>query len=145
MLIGLLTLVLAAAFSGAAVYVSFVEHPARAALDDRAALTEWQPSYKRGAILQASLAALATILAAVAGQQNGNRLFLIGALVQFLPWIWTLAVIRPTNNALLALHPSEAGPQSRALLEKWGLLHGMRTALGIAATVLFCWALAASQ
>jgi hypothetical protein len=38
---------------------------------------------------------------------------------------------------LLTLHPGQAGPQSRALLEKWSRLHGMRTALGCAATLSF--------
>ena len=38
----------------------------------------------------------------------------------------------PTNNTLKALSPDEAGPASRALLERWGRLHLRRTLLGVA-------------
>jgi uncharacterized membrane protein len=137
MLFGLLALLIAAAFSGAALYVSFVEHPARAHLDDRAALTEWQPSYKRGAVMQASLSVIGFALGTLAWWQTKNHFFLTGAALLIAPWPWTLAVIRPTNTALLATDPASAGPQSRALLETWGRLHAVRTALGCAATALF--------
>jgi hypothetical protein len=132
-----LALLLSALFSGAALYVSFVEDPARAKLDDVAALSEWQPSYKRGAVMQASLAAIAFLVGLAAWWQSDYWIFALAAVFQILPWPWTLLVIMPTNRALLALKPSEAGPQSRALLEKWGRLHAMRTLLGCAATLAF--------
>lgn len=53
MLTGLAALAITAFFTGAAAHVLFVEQPARLALDDRALLAEWQPSYKRGALMQA--------------------------------------------------------------------------------------------
>jgi hypothetical protein len=43
----------------------------------------------------------------------------------------------PTNKRLMAMAPEAAGPESRALLEKWGKLHAVRTALGAVATALF--------
>jgi uncharacterized membrane protein len=145
MIFGVLALTVAALFSGAAVYVSFVEHPARSVLDDRAQLEEWKPSYARGAVMQATLAALGFVLGGLAWRATGDLRWLAGALILLAGWPYTLLVIMPTNNALKALSPSEASPSSRALLERWGRLHAVRTALGVAATAIFVWtSLAAS-
>jgi hypothetical protein len=135
--LGSLALLLSALFAGAALYVSFVEHPARAMLDDRAALSEWKPSYKRGAAMQASLAVIAFLAGLAAWWQSGTWIFALGTLFQILPWPWTLLVIMPTNRALLKTAPEQAGSQSRMLLEQWGRLHAMHTALGCAAALAF--------
>jgi hypothetical protein len=137
MLAGLIALMLAAIFTGAALYVSFVEQPARMLLEPEAALAQWQPSYKRGAVMQAGLAVIAFLAGLTAWWQMGGALFLAGAVFRILPWPWTLLVILPTNKALLAMNPARAGPESRALLEKWGRLHALRTGLGCAATLSF--------
>ena len=77
MIFGILALTVAALFSGAAFYVSFVEHPARAVLDDRAQLAEWKPAYARGAVMQASLAILGFVLGG-AGVARDSRPALAG-------------------------------------------------------------------
>jgi hypothetical protein len=46
----------------------------------------------------------------------------------------------PTNILLMAIEPEKAGARSRALIEKWGRLHALRSALGAAATGAFLWA-----
>ena len=142
MLAGLLALTAAAAFSGAAVYVWAVEHVAREALDDRAQLVEWKPSYKRGALMQASLSPLGAIAGAWAWHQTGDMLFLAGALFLIAPWPWTLLVIKPINDRLLQAPPEQAGAETRALLKSWGHLHAVRMMLGVAAALLYLAALA---
>jgi hypothetical protein len=55
-------------------------------------------------------------------------------------WPYTLIAIMPTNNRLMATPVDQAGPDSRALIEQWGRLHAVRTALGGLATITFLWA-----
>jgi hypothetical protein len=61
----------------------------------------------------------------------------VGALLLVANWPYTLLVIMPTNNRLMALDPAQAGPESRALVEKWAKLHSVRSARGVAATAVF--------
>jgi hypothetical protein len=140
MTIGLLALVAAAIFTGAALYVNVAEQPARLNLDDRALLTEWKPSYKRGAAMQAPLALLGCVLGLVAWWQTSHQGFLFGAFAMLAPWPWTLLGIKPTNDALLETTLDRAGPPMRALIVRWGTLHGVRTALGALATAAYLWA-----
>ena len=140
MTIGLLALTVVALFTGAAIYVNVAEQPARLMLDDRALLTEWKPSYKRGAAMQAPLALLGCLFGIIAWSQTSHPGFLIGGIAILVPWPWTLLAIKPVNDALLATEIDQAGPLTRALVVKWGALHGMRTALGALATIAFLWA-----
>ena len=140
MAFGLLALIASAIFTGAAFYVNFAEQLARLTLDDRALLTEWKPAYKRGATMQAPLALIGFVLGMLAWWQIAHIGFLIGAILMIAPWPWTLIVIKPTNDALLATDPEKASPQSRALIVKWGTVHAVRTALGGLATAAFFWA-----
>jgi hypothetical protein len=140
MAFGLLALIASAIFAGAAFYVNFAEQPARLTLDDRALLTEWKPAYKRGATMQAPLALIGFVLGMLAWWQVSDPVFLIGAILIIAPWPWTLIVIKPINDALLATAPDKASPQSRALIVKWGTVHAVRTVLGGLATAAFLWA-----
>jgi Domain of unknown function (DUF1772) len=140
MMFGVLALTAAAIFTGAAVYVNVAEQPARLTLDDRALLAEWKPSYQRGAVMQASIALIGCLLGVIAWWQTQQAGFLAGAAAMVAPWPWTLIVIKPANDALLATAPDQAGPQTRALIVKWGTLHAVRTALGALATLAYLWA-----
>ena len=137
MLSAQLALIVAALFAGVALYVNAAEQPARLKLDDRALLTQWKPSYKHGAAIQAPLAIVAGLLGVWAWWQSDQWLWLLGAATIVAPWPYTLFVIMPTNSKLLATDPADAGPQSRALIETWGRLHAGRTAFGMAATLLY--------
>ena len=140
MAFGLLALIASAIFAGAAFYVNFAEQPARLTLDDSALLAEWKPSYKRGATMQAPLALVGFVLGIVAWWQTSRAGFLLGAIAIIAPWPWTLVVIKPVNDALLATGLDHAGPPSRALIVKWGGIHAVRTVLGGLATAAFFWA-----
>lgn len=140
MLDGLLALSVASAFTGAAIYVSVAEQPARLRLDDPALLREWQPSYKRGAAMQASIAIVACLLGLIAWWRSGNFAYLAGAVIIILPWPWTLIAMMPTNKALEAMDASANNPQARSLIIKWGNLHLMRATLGVLATLAYLWA-----
>ena len=137
MVFGLLALIASAMFTGAAFYINFAEQPARLTLDDRALLSEWKPSYKRGTAMQAPLALIGFVLGMLEWSRVEHIGCLIGAILIIAPWPWTLIVIRPTNNALLATDPGKAGPPSRALIVKWGVIHAVRTVLGGLATAAF--------
>ena len=132
---GQLALVSAAVFTGAAVYVSLVEHPARLLLDDQALLTEWKPAYKRGTLMQAPLAIIGFLLGLLAWWQTGNFAWIAGAVLMVANWPVTLFVIMPVNRRLMTTE--RAGTQSRELIVKWGSLHALRSVLGFAATVAF--------
>jgi len=137
MLAGHLALIIAALFTGAAIYVSIAEQPARLALDDRGLLAQWKASYKLGFAMQASLALVGSALGILAWWLTARPSFAIGAMFLLANWPWTLFSIMPINKAIMATKLEEAGPQSRALIVRWNRLHCVRTALGSLATVAF--------
>jgi hypothetical protein len=137
MLAGQLALITAAVFTGAAIYVNVAEQPARLALDDRALLTEWKPAYKHGFAMQAPLALIGFLLGALAAWQTGHWWWLVGGLLLLANWPFTIFVIMPTNNRLVAMEPEAATPEARSLIVAWGRLHAVRSALGGAATLIF--------
>jgi len=140
MLAGQLALMVAALFAGAALYVSVAEQPARLNLDTPALLTEWKPSYTRGATMQAPLALIGFLLGLLAWWQTGRWPWLLGAALLVTNWPYTLIVIMPTNRKLQGASSTNPPPEIRSLVVKWGALHAGRTALGLAATLAFLWA-----
>lgn len=144
MIAGLLALVVAALFAGAALYINVAEQPARLMLDDRALLAQWKPAYARGFTMQATLAVVGFLLGVGAWWTTREVMWLAGAVVLLANWPYTLLIIMPVNHKLNAIEPERAGPESRALIVRWGGLHARRTMLGFIATGLFLWAAVAS-
>jgi hypothetical protein len=136
-----LALITTAVFAGAAIYVNVAEQPARLTLDDHALLAEWEPSYARGKAMQASLALVGTALGLAAWYLTGKWQWALGAALILAPWPWTLFVIMPVNRVLEATRIEQANAETRALIVRWGTLHAGRTVLGIAASLVYLWAI----
>lgn len=143
MIIPLAALVFATLFAGAALYISLVEHPARLGLEDAPLLAQWQPSYARALPIQSGLAIAGGVAGLVAWFQLDDWRWLAGSLVLLANWPWTLVAIFPVNKPLMAMRPGDAGPESRAMLVRWGKLHDVRSGLGTVAALIFFWALVA--
>ncbi len=139
MLAGLISLTLAAAFCGAASYINVAEHPARMLLDDRSALAQWGPSYDRAFNFQGGLAVLSGVAGLVQAWLSANWHWAIGAVLMLANWPYTLAAILPLNHKLKAMAPDAIGPQSRAMLVRWNVLHRNRSLLSGVAVLILLW------
>lgn len=136
-----LALTTAALFAGVAIYINVAEQPARLSLDHKAMLAQWKPSYARGFSMQASLALASAMFGLLAFWMTRDWRWLAGAALIFANWPYTLFVILPVNKSLEATPPDRASNETRRLIEHWGLLHAVRSALGVAATLTYLWAM----
>ena len=121
MIFGLLALTTAALFSGAAIYVNVAEHPARLKLDDAALLSEWKPSYKRGYVMQASLAIIGGLVGLAAYVIAPDWRWVLGGVVLLANWPYTIFAIMPINRRLMETPPEGATAETRRTLKWWAL------------------------
>src|SRR5258708_19942843 len=117
-----------AIFAGAAIYVSFVEHPARLSCDPTIALAQWRPSYSRGTLMQAPLAIVGAFLGLASWWVGGGQTWLVAGLLIGSVVPFTVIVAFPTNPPLGG--PTLDGPSDAAkhLLIPLRPLHPARTA-----------------
>jgi hypothetical protein len=94
-------------------------------------------AYRRGFIMQASLAMASFVLGILAWWTSGNGRWTAGAVAIIANWPFTILVILPTNNQLMGEATAE---QIQHLLSRWNRLHGVRSGLGLLATIAYVWA-----
>jgi hypothetical protein len=134
-----------ALFTGAAVYITFIEHPARMQCGVEVAATEFAPSYRRATVMQATCAAVG-LLSSVAAWLAGASFWwlvagvLLGSVIPF-----TLIVILPTNKRLLDPTLDKRSAEAERLLSRWGRLHAVRSVLSGLALLIFLYLLVFSN
>jgi len=139
--LSLVAVLAASLFAGAALYINVAEQPARLTLDTRSAAAQWAQSYMRATWMQAPLALVSLLCGIAVWLMTGRVGWLVAAVLIGLVVPFTLLGIMPTNRSLL-LHGRDLGsPDTRALLERWGRLHAVRTALSLVATIQYLWLL----
>ena len=136
MLAGQLALVAAALFAGAALHISLSEQPSRLGLDNASMVMQWRGSLSRAQTMAVPLAILSLSLGLLALWQAGRIGWAVGAILIGANIPFTLIVIRPVNNRLLALDPAISNVESRSLIQRWGRLHTVRTGLALTAVVV---------
>src|ERR687893_3077785 len=119
-------------FAGASVYINLVEHPARMQAGTHVALAEFAPSYHRATVTQVSLAGLGFLSALVTWRLRSDSRWLVGGglLVSVVPF--TALAILPTNKRLLDPQTVNDLELAEILLTRWGRLHAVSSALGLA-------------
>lgn len=126
-----------AIFCGAALYITFVEHPARLSCGTEIALLQWAPSYQRATIMQATLAISGFIFSLVTWLITANNFWLFGGVLLGLVVPYTLISIMPINKRLLCRDLDKKSEKARYLLKKWGYMHIVRSLLSTTALVIF--------
>jgi uncharacterized membrane protein len=114
-------------FTGAAIYISMAEHPARLECGTELAATVFGPSYRRAALMQASLALIAAITGVLLGMNGGSSFWFLGACIIFFVVPFTFFAIMPTNKQLLEPGRDRGSIETASLLKKWGHLHAVRS------------------
>jgi len=136
MLLRNLAVLATALFTGAATYVSLVEHPARLRCSNEIALAQWRPSYQRGTVMQASLAIAGSLLGISAWLSQAGRIWLVSGVLLGSVVPFTLLVIFPTNRRLEDPAFDASNETARRLLVRWGHLHAVRSVLSLVALLL---------
>ncbi|MET0501968.1 MAG: DUF1772 domain-containing protein, partial [Candidatus Binatia bacterium] len=124
-------------FAGAAIYINLVEHPARMGCDTKTAATVWAPSYQKATVMQAPLAVISFLAGVGAWLLGGQLLWLIGAILIGSVVPFTFVAIMPVNHQLLASDRDLSSAETRSLLEQWGRLHAVRSALSSLASMVY--------
>ena len=90
--------------------------------------------------MQSSLVIISGVLGVLVYFGTWDWRWLLGAVLLLANWPYTLGVVLPVNKRLEATPPGSANAETRGLVETWGKLHAVRSALGLGATLVYLWA-----
>ena len=124
-------------FTGAALYIHFVEHPARMEYGPPLAVKEFTASYKRAKIMQPSLAFLGFSTATLAWLSGSSFWWLIGGAGMGFLFPFTIIWMLPTNSRLHDPALDKDTALAAELLARWGRLHRIRCLIGLMSLLLF--------
>ncbi len=124
-------------FTGAAVYINLVEHPARMECGTELAAIVFAPSYGRAAVMQISLAVISFIGWVLTWLESARILWLIGGFIIISVIPFTLVAVMPINKKLLRSNLDMGAESTRELLFRWGRLHAVRSVLGALSLLIF--------
>ena len=124
-------------FTGAAIYINLVEHPARLQTGPGAALAEFAPSYKRATVTQVTLALVGFLSSLLAWRSTSDARWLIGGglLVSVIPF--TALVMLPTNKKLLEPTTATSVDLAEHLLGRRGSRHAVRSIVSLSSLIVF--------
>jgi hypothetical protein len=126
-------------FCGAALYVNFVEHPARVSCGPELALREFAPSYQRATITQLFIAIGGLALGLTAAWRLHDSSVAVGAVLLRASVPFTLIVILPTNKQLLDPTLDSRSPRVTSLFRRWNRLQAIRSLLSATAFAVLLW------
>jgi hypothetical protein len=124
-------------FAGASAYVTVVQHPAWVQCGPALSVRHFAASTRRAAILQGGLAVVGLVSSAVAWFLGSGIGWLLGGLLLGAMIPFTLVIIMPTNRRLENPQLDAGSREAAVLLLRWGRLHAVRTAVGIAVFIMF--------
>ncbi|KAK9709201.1 hypothetical protein K7432_009194 [Basidiobolus ranarum] len=116
-------------FAGAAIYCSYVQHPALMVASPKEMVNQFQVFFPRAATMQAALAVTSVIATVGATYLTKRQIFLIPAGLFGGTFAFTMLSIKPVYNQLLSMKVNNPSPNVESLIRSWGEKHFVRTIL----------------
>ena len=129
-------------FSGAAIFMTVVQHPAALEAGGGVPGRMFPPMFRRAGVMQVGLALVGSGAGLGAWLLESGPLCLVGAGALFSIVPFSLILVKPLNGPLLDPERDPDTPETIELLKRWDHLHRIRSVAGIAAFAMFLAALA---
>ncbi|MGB0960248.1 MAG: DUF1772 domain-containing protein [Halocynthiibacter sp.] len=136
-LLAISNITIMAVIFGYAVSASAVAHPAMMASSREVAVGFFKPFFHKSAHLQLILSLIVLAIALVQGFLGGGWLWFSGAAILQLSGPYTIKILMPVNNRIMADGADVQSDEMGKDLASWGALHMPRTVLAAIIFILF--------